>query len=136
MIDSAQIVHSRKVAAYYDQTIPIYKYFWSDPETLSAHTGFWEDGVRTHREAHQLGNRLLAERAAISAGDRVLDAGCGMGGSAIWLAETYGARVAGITISQRQVHEARRAAALRGVDHLVTFSRQDYTAMALEDASF
>jgi cyclopropane fatty-acyl-phospholipid synthase-like methyltransferase len=136
MIDSAQAAHNHKVAAYYDKTILVYKYFWSDTKTLSAHAGVWEPGVRTHQEAHQLGNRLLAERAAISAHDRVLDAGCGMGGSALWLAETYGAHVVGIAVSGGQLREARRAAALRRLDHLVTFSRQDYTAMALEDASF
>lgn len=136
MIDSAQIEHNRKVAAYYDETILVYKYFWSDPKTLSAHAGVWEQDVQTHREAHHTGNRMLAERAAIAAHDHVLDAGCGMGGSAIWLAETYGAQVVGIALSRSQLREARRAAAQRRVDHLVSFSRQDYTALALEDASF
>jgi cyclopropane fatty-acyl-phospholipid synthase-like methyltransferase len=136
MIDSARIAHNRKVAAYYDETILVYKYFWSDPKTLSAHAGFWEPGVQSHREAHQIGNRLLAERSAITADDHVLDAGCGMGGSAIWLAETYGAQVVGIALSRSQLREARRAAAQRHVDHLVSFSRQDYSATAFEDASF
>ena len=136
MIDSTRIEHNHKVAAYYDETILVYKYFWSDPNTLSAHAGVWEKGVQTHREAHQIGNRMLAERAALSAQDHVLDAGCGMGGSALWLAETYGARVVGIALSRSQLREARRAALRRRLDHLVTFSRQDYSAMAFEDASF
>jgi tocopherol O-methyltransferase len=136
MLDSARITHNQKIAAYYDETILVYKYWWTDPETLAAHAGVWEEGVRTHREAHQAHNRLLAERAAISAQDHVLDAGCGMGGSAIWLAETYGVQVVGIALSPGQLREARRAAAQRHVDHLATFSRQDYAAMALPDASF
>ena len=136
MIDSTRIEHNHKVAAYYDETILVYKYFWSDPNTLSAHAGVWEKGVQTHREAHQIGNRMLAERAAISAQDHVLDAGCGMGGSALWLAETYGAHVVGIALSRAQLAEARRAAQRRRLDHLVTFSRQDYAAPAFGDGSF
>src|SRR4051812_19112727 len=116
MIDTARVMHNNRVAAYYDETILVYKYFWSDPQTLSAHAGVWEQGVQNHREAHLIGNRMLAERAAISAHDRVLDAGCGMGGSALWLAETYGAHVTGIALSRSQLREAGRAAALRRVD--------------------
>jgi tocopherol O-methyltransferase len=136
MTDPARIAHNRKVAAYYDETILVYKYWWSDPKTLSAHAGIWEKGVRTHREAHQVHNRLLAERAEITDRDRVLDAGCGMGGSALFLAETYGAHVDGISLSSAQLREAGAAAAQRGLEHLVTFSQQDYTTTNFEPDSF
>ena len=136
MSDSARIEHNRKVAAYYNETILVYKYWWSDPKTLSSHAGVWQTGVRTHREAHQLHNRLLAERAGIMGKDRVLDAGCGMGGSSLWLAETYGAHVAGITVSSEQVREAQQATKQRNLEHLVSFSVQDYTATNFKNDSF
>jgi tocopherol O-methyltransferase len=136
MTEPTQLAHSRKVAAYYDETILVYKYWWSDPKTLSAHAGIWEKGVRTHREAHQVHNRLLAERAEITGRHRVLDAGCGMGGSALFLAETYGAHVDGISLSSVQLREAGHAAAQRHLEHLVTFSQQDYTSTNFEPDSF
>lgn len=39
----------------------------------------------------------LASRAGIGPGVRMLDAGCGVGGSAIWLAKHYDVEVVGIT---------------------------------------
>ena len=46
--------------------------------------------------------RHLAEEAGIGSGQsvRVLDVGCGMDGSSIYLAEHFGCEVAGITISR------------------------------------
>ncbi len=41
----------------------------------------------------------MAEKAGVSSGDRVLDAGCGVGGSVIWLAKNYGCKATGITLS-------------------------------------
>jgi tocopherol O-methyltransferase len=136
MTEPTQLAHSRKVAAYYDETILVYKYWWSDPRTLSAHAGIWENGVRSHREAHQVHNRLLAERAGVSAQDRVLDAGCGMGGSSLFLAETYSAQVEGISLSAVQLREAQQAAKQRQLEHLVTFSQQDYTGTNFASNSF
>ena len=51
----------------------------------------------------------LAERAAIPAGARVLDIGCGLGGSAFWLADEFGCDVTGMTIKD-PVPEALPAA--------------------------
>ena len=48
-------------------------------------------------------NRVLADRAGIRPGQRVLDAGCGVGGSSLWLAEQRGAAVVGITPVASQV---------------------------------
>ena len=59
-----------------------------------------------------------------------------MGGSSLWLAETYGAHAEGITVSSGQVHEAQQAANQRGLEHLVNFSLQDYTATDFKNDSF
>ena len=50
----------------------------------------------------------LAERAAIPDGARVLDIGCGLGGSALWLADQFDCEVTGITISPVQARMASK----------------------------
>jgi cyclopropane-fatty-acyl-phospholipid synthase len=49
---------------------------------------------------------LICRKIKLKPTDRVLDIGCGWGGLAKWMAETYGCNVVGITISQRQVDYA------------------------------
>lgn len=53
----------------------------------------------------------LAETAGVSAGSRVLDVGCGIGGTARYLARERGCKVTAITNSRRQVEIARELAA-------------------------
>ena len=64
-------------------------------DDLGLHCGFFDAQHRAHDEAILNMNRVLASAAGISQQDRVLDAGCGIGGSAIWLARKIGARVTG-----------------------------------------
>jgi cyclopropane fatty-acyl-phospholipid synthase-like methyltransferase len=81
-------------------------------------------------------NRELAERAAITSGDHILDAGCGIGGSAIWLANIYDCSAFGVTLSRQQARLAHKFAQERKVTHRARFAVQDYTALGLPDASF
>jgi tocopherol O-methyltransferase len=133
---STRSAHNRWVATSYDGTYPYHRLFWARATDLALHGGYWDDQTRTHSEALINMNRKLAERVAISSSDRILDAGCGIGGSAIWLARMYGSRVLGITVSHQQARLARRFATERQVAHLASFAALDYTAMALPDASF
>jgi cyclopropane fatty-acyl-phospholipid synthase-like methyltransferase len=81
-------------------------------------------------------NRVLAERAGITDSDEVLDAGCGVGGSSMWLAENRGATACGINIQPLHLRLAREEAARRGLDHLVRFEERNYCDSRLPDASF
>lgn len=49
----------------------------------------------------------------------VLDVGCGLGGSAIWIAQEFGAQVTGVTIAASHLGLIKRFAAEAGVDSLV-----------------
>jgi len=55
--------------------------------------------------------RYLAEIAGLGEGDRVLDAGCGVGGSSILLSRAFGCRCVGITLVEGQARLARGFAA-------------------------
>jgi tocopherol O-methyltransferase len=125
-----------RVQAYYDQTWFDYRFFWFSSGNPAIHFGYWDATTRTHGEALLAMNRVLADTVGVRAGDRVLDAGCGVGGSAVWLAARYGAEVVGITPVASQVARARVYARRRGVDGLVTFEQQDYLDTPYADASF
>lgn len=51
---------------------------------------------------------LLLERSALPKGSKVLDVGCGIGGTSRFLAKSHDCAVTGVTISGRQVEIARR----------------------------
>lgn len=115
-----------EVVRYYDECEVDYRIVWHLKKHLSLHYGYWDPETKSLREALRLMNVRLAELAGVGPGSVVLDAGCGVGGSAIFLAETYGCRVDGITLSARQVESARRNAAGRGVDRLTQFVQGDF----------
>ncbi|WP_425244407.1 methyltransferase domain-containing protein [Thermostichus vulcanus] len=69
----------------------------------------------------------------LPAGTRVLDVGCGIGGSSRILAQDYGFSVTGITISPQQVKRAQELTPT-GLD--VQFLVEDALAMSFPDGSF
>ena len=61
----------------------------------------------------------MARAAELKSGERILDVGCGMGGSTIELASRYGCDVTGVTLSPVQRAWARLSAAWSGVGRRV-----------------
>lgn len=128
--------HRRAIAAYFDQTWFDYRLVWTDRRTLGMHFGYWGGGTRRHAESLVETNRQMALRAGLRPGDLVLDAGCGVGGTALWAAAEHGVRVAGITLVPRQAARGRRHARRRGHGRVVAFSVQDYMETAFPGATF
>ena len=102
---------------YYDDTWLDYRLVWLTPGNFAIHFGYHDHARRSHAEALVEMNRMLADIAQIGQGHRVLDAGCGVGGSSLWLAENRGASVLGITPVRSQVARARAFARRRGLSH-------------------
>jgi ubiquinone/menaquinone biosynthesis C-methylase UbiE len=67
----------------------------------------------------------LARAARINSETKVLDLGCGLGGSARVLAAEFGCRVHGIDFSRKRFREAQHLTRLVGLDELVTFECSD-----------
>lgn len=124
------------IVRYYDESYWDYRTSWLNSENLAIHYGYWDESTRSHNEALLNMNRTLATAAAIPAGARILDAGCGIGGSSIWLGEQLQARVTGITLSAAQVQLAEGNARRRGVADRVDFQVMDFCATSFPDASF
>jgi SAM-dependent methyltransferase len=76
---------------------------------------------------------VCAELAELRPGALVLDAGCGMGGTALRLASTRSVHVHGINVQPAHLREARRRVCVSGGEAGVTFSAQDFTEMAVAD---
>jgi len=131
MTDIASIV-----ARYYDRVQWLYNVGWSAGGTRSLHYGLWWDDTRSLAEAIVNGDHFVADKLAVHASDHVLDMGCGVGGTSVFLAKTFGCRVTGITVSGVQREQAARYAAASGVRHLVQFELMDFTAMTFPEATF
>lgn len=88
--------------------------------------GYWQSGAATLDEAQEakldLSCRKLGLLPGQPPGERLLDIGCGWGGTARYAAERYGVEVVGITVSERQVELGRELC--RGLP--VELRRQDY----------
>jgi tocopherol O-methyltransferase len=121
------------IAHYYDTHQWRYSYFWS-PTGL--HYGFWYDDTRNLAEAITNTDKFVVNALRINADDVVLDAGCGVGGSSVYIAEATGARVEGVTLSDVQLVLASRRAIRSSCPDRVSFSKQDYTKTSFESASF
>jgi len=122
-----EIDHIRK---HYDRLSFLYRLFWGE----HLHHGYWENNESAPRAQIQLMERL-AERANIPKGARVLDIGCGLGGSALWLAGQYDCDVTGMTISPVQARMAAGKAKARGFAGRVRFQVQDANEWQPEPSS-
>ncbi|MFN3972508.1 MAG: class I SAM-dependent methyltransferase [Gemmobacter sp.] len=100
--------------------------------------GLWLDGTMTYSSALFRSGQESLERAQIekyasmvdqmgaSAGDHVLEIGCGWGGFAEYAARERGLRVTGLTISQAQYDYAVDRMEKAGLSDLVEIKLQDY----------
>lgn len=77
-----------------------------------------------------------ARRAKLSAAMHVLDVGCGVGGSARYLAATVGCRVTGVDLTAEFIEVARDLTRRCGLPPRVAFERADATALPFGDATF
>lgn len=124
------------IIAYYDETRWDYSQLWFKRNRREIHFGYYDEHAKNHHDALANLNRVMADLVDIGPQDRVLDAGCGQGGSAAWLAEQRGSRVVGITPVASQVRLAQAFLQKRGVSDQVGIELGDYTATTFPDASF
>lgn len=128
--------YQQRIIDYYRDTENAYKDSWDLNNSLSIHYGYWDEHVNNFPESLLRMNAVMMKAAAIKSTDRVLDAGCGVGGSSIFLAGTLGCRVTGITLSERQVMQATAHAEKKEVSDRVDFKVMNYAATDFPDASF
>lgn len=128
--------YHKKIIDYYRDTENAYKDSWDLNNSLAIHYGYWDEQVKSFPESLIRMNEVMMKAADIKSSDRVLDAGCGVGGSSIFLASIIGCRVTGITLSERQVQQASENSRIKGDSDLVEFKVMNYAATDFPDASF
>ena len=128
--------YHQKIIEYYKDTENAYKDSWDLNNSLAIHFGYWDSTVKSFPQSLLRMNEVMMEAAKIKSTDNVLDAGCGVGGSSIFLATALGCKVTGITLSERQVQQATDIAKQKGVEQLVDFKIMNYCATDFPDASF
>src|SRR5262245_14256300 len=111
--------YHRRIVEYYSSTENAYRDSWDLDKRLSIHYGYWDETVCSFPESLLRMNEVMIAAAGVTAADKVLDAGCGVGGSSIFIASTLGGRVTGITLSERQEQHARANAKQKKVEDLV-----------------
>lgn len=133
------VVEKEAIRSHYDLATPFYRLLWGP----HIHHGLWseEDATRTvplvsPRRAQEHLTDVLAGLAGIAAGERVVDVGCGMGGSSVRLARRIGCHVTGITLSGVQQRWATLAARLAGVAGRVDIRRADAEAIDFPNDAF
>jgi cyclopropane fatty-acyl-phospholipid synthase-like methyltransferase len=124
------------IARYYDLSEVHYRTFWDLDKARSLHYGYWTPDTKNFREALLMINKVMADSAGINEGDRVLDAGCGVGGSSLWLAANRNCRVTGISLNKNQVNKANSYAHETGIADRVQFEQKDYCATGYAAESF
>lgn len=126
----------KEIERYYDLSEVHYRFFWKLDKAKSLHYGYWDKATKNFHEALLNINKILSQKASITKNDKVLDAGCGVGGSSVWLGKQTGCNVTGISLSEKQVNKANRLAEKEGVGESVHFFQKDYTSTDFANASF
>jgi len=126
----------RDIADYYNQTQTHYKRWWKLDKYLSVHYGIWDATTKSFADALLNTNKVLEQIAEVAQGSRILDAGCGVGGSGVYLAKQKNAKVSGVTLSEKQFDFAVANAKKLKLDSLLDFKLEDYSKTSFADDEF
>ena len=125
-----------EIGQYYDLSQTHYEKFWDLQRSRSLHYGYWDESTKSFHEALLNINKILCQKAGINDQSIVLDAGCGIGGSSLWLAKNIGCKITGISLSKKQVATASALAAKESLSSLALFEHNDFTATGYPPESF
>lgn len=125
-----------KIISYYNQSNWLYKYFWYNSKTLGLHFGIDDETTKNLGDSIENQYKILIKLGKIKKGMRVLDAGCGVGGASIYIAEKTNASLFGISLVPDQIKQAQTNAIRRNVSMHTSFTVEDYTKTSFGDNYF
>jgi len=121
---------SQGTGTYYDRlsrwtTVSGWLGYGGGRETLTVHRALADpraDGKPTPTRLHD----VLVESLPPMSSPRVLDAGCGLGGTLLHLASRLGGKLTGLTLSEQQAHVGRAAAVRAGLGDRIDIQVRSY----------
>ena len=117
----------RNVAHHYDVGNDLYRLFLDDDLQYSC--AYFTDPANSLEQAQHDKKAHIAAKLDLKPGQRVLDIGCGWGGTALYLNRVADVEVLGVTLSEEQLKVARERAEAAGVAHRVKFELIDYRSV-------
>ncbi len=115
---------SKNVEHHYDLSNDFYKLFLDEDMQYSC--AYYERADMSLEEAQLAKKRHIAAKLDLKPGHKVLDIGCGWGGTAMYLAENFDVHVTGVTLSTQQHKLAVQRVKERGLTGKVDILLKDY----------
>lgn len=129
----------RDIRKFYDASSGLWEQTWGE----HMHHGYYGRGGNYKMERRQAQIDLIEELLSWAnctdkknAPQNIVDVGCGIGGSTLYLAEKFGAKAKGITLSPIQAARATERAIAAGLEDKVSFQVANALEMPFEDNSF
>ena len=119
--------------AYFDGGVSI---LMSEMWGGNLHMGYFDRLEETLADAQQRAKHKIAEFLNLAPGNSLIEVACGVGTTAIFLAQQTGAIVHATNISETQLAEARERTAHAGLADRVTFRFGDYHELEAQASSF
>jgi cyclopropane-fatty-acyl-phospholipid synthase len=117
----------RNVAHHYDLDENLFRLFLDDDLQYSC--AYFENSEVSLEQAQDAKKCHIAAKMLLEPGQRVLDIGCGWGGTGLFLAQNFNVDVTGITLSTEQQRVAQRRTKELGLQDRVRFQLCDYRAV-------
>jgi cyclopropane-fatty-acyl-phospholipid synthase len=114
----------RNIRAHYDLGNDFYRLFLD--ETMTYSSAVFEAPDQSLADAQRNKYRVVAERAGIQPGMRVLEIGSGWGGFALYAASSLGCDVTSVTVSQAQHDLATQRIVAAGLGNRARIELRDY----------
>lgn len=105
-------------------------------EIYEIHYGYFDNKHKTHKEALINMNNVLAKTLNPKRGWKILDSGCGVGASSIFLAKNYPVNVVGITVSNLQIKKAKKFANIYKVKKYIKFENRNFEKTNFANKTF
>jgi len=124
-----------RIRHFYDSSTAIWLNTWGE----HMHHGFYGKTGNVQKDHQQAQLDLVEELlrwGKTDKADAILDAGCGVGGSARILARAFGAQVLGLTLSPVQAEQAARYTKEAGLQDQVRVRVQDVMTVSHADGPF
>ncbi len=115
----------RNIHHHYDIGNEFYR-LWLDQDALQYTCAYYEAPSITIEQAQAAKMHHVSRKLRLSPGERVVEAGSGWGGFALFMAKHYGVHVRSFNISREQVAHAREWAKREGLADRVEFVQDDY----------